>query len=275
MNDKPVIPAKAGIQNIDWSPAFAGVTSLILLAGICLPIHADDLAENQARFGAVTGTVQILTQGADDWLDVQTGLPIDVGDEIRTDEDGEAELWVAENVVWVIAPGSDLIVGRTEGQEGHLQLCRGALRGKVETPTHRVGVWEFETPVAVCAVRGTEFALTHSEVDGTHLGVFKGVVAMRQAETATESFSPVMIGANEEGILVKRQPLRKLTSFTPVISAQARELPRLQRRFHEAGAVWTPLTRSYRLEMRRKLVPAPRVRKQLPRHAGPRRRGPR
>ena len=278
-----VIPAEAVLHTTPaeiqrrqslWTPAFAGATVLI---GCLLPfrLFADDLAENQARFGRVTGEAQILPQGAADWLDAEPGLPIETGDQIRVGDDGEAELSIAANALWVAQNNSHLIVGHHAGQDGRLTLTQGGLIGKVNPMNGRTGDWRFETPTAVCAVRGTEFILVYGEDAGTQLGVVKGVVEMRPAESATESLPPVLVYANEEGVLKKRMPLRKLSAFGPELHARLGRMAAVRRRFHEAGQVWSPFTREYRRELRHKRVP-PAVKKRSapPPRAVPRRRRP-
>jgi hypothetical protein len=85
--------------------------------------------------------------------------------------------------------------------------------------------------------------------------VFKGIVEMRAADGAPEGSAPVLINAREEGILKKKLPLKKLASFSPVIRAHTPSLPILQKRFREVGQVWSPLTTTYRKELRGKFVP--------------------
>jgi hypothetical protein len=235
-----------------------------------LPLYADSLAENQARFGKVTGTVQIVPQGSSRWIDAHIDLPFELGDEIRVGEDSEAELSVARNALWIVQANSDLIVGQTTTQEGHLTLKQGTLIGKVGPAANGAeGSWEFETPMAVCAVRGTEFALLHSEEDGTHLGVFKGSVGMTPAETATQSFQTVMINAHEEGVLEKKKTFKKMTAWTPLLQAQAKRLQKLQKRFQAIADVWSPFTEAYREELRRKYIPRAEHHNVPVRHAPP------
>src|SRR5258706_1855037 len=137
-------------------------------------VRADPLAENQARIGVVAGDVGLLSQGAPEWIEPHEGLPIEAGDRIRTGEDGRVELIMGENVLWTLEPETEVETEHMEMNAGRLNLTSGALLGKVDS-ARTAGVaqrWEFNTPMSVVAVRGTEFALQFSKTEGPRLGVF-------------------------------------------------------------------------------------------------------
>src|SRR5690348_12155473 len=113
-------------------------------------LSADELAEAQARFGQVNGNVQILSSGASDWVDAHVDLPIERGDQIHVGDDGEAELAMSENVLWVLHPNTDVIVEHAVKDEGQLTITQGGLLGKVDASAGPQR-WEFSTPMAVCA----------------------------------------------------------------------------------------------------------------------------
>ena len=71
----------------------------LFLLLIASPLCADTLAENQARFGVITGDVGLLSLGAVDWIEPHEGLPIEPGDRIRTGEDGTVEVIMGENIL--------------------------------------------------------------------------------------------------------------------------------------------------------------------------------
>jgi hypothetical protein len=234
------------------TPWVLGVCFVAALLAMTSRAFADDLAESQVRFGEIKGSVQILAQGSADWVDAQTGLPLEVGDQIRVDE---AEISLAQNVLAILDNNSQAVIQHTTTRNGRMTLRDGILTVKVGPgPDGREGVWEFETPVGVCAVRGTEFILVHSIHDGTRLGVFEGAVEMRPAETAEGVQPAVIINTLQEGHLHERE-VRKLDAFSPSMGAiRARRLAHLRKRFRYSTGVWTPLTRDYRMELRRKFI---------------------
>jgi hypothetical protein len=261
---KPKTKNQKSKSGLAWG-LITAMSFCFLIFGFCSS-RADDLAENQARFGEVEGSVQILTPGAGDWIDAHIDLPLEPGDEIRVDPDSRAELSIAKNVLIVLEEDSQAIIGHTTTQETHLTMREGALFGKVETEGHR-GVWTIETPASVCAIRGTEFSIVHTSEDGTHLGVFKGAVEMRPAESATQNYAPTIIGAQQEGVLKRNQPLQQLKTFSPLMQRQRAQQGILQKRFRQRSDVWVPMTAAYRKEMRGKYVLPPKPMPKRP-HAG-------
>jgi hypothetical protein len=233
---------------------------LFLIFAFCLLtgrwVYADSIAENQARFGKVTGTVQVLSQGVSHWVDAHVDLPIEVGDQIHVDEDSEAELSITKNALWILQPDTDVIIGHTTTQDGQLTLSQGMLLGKFEPASNGLtGTWEFNTPLGVCAVRGTEFAIEYIDKGGTHLAVFKGAVDLQPAETASQTFPFVTVNTHQEGVLRSGGAVKISNTFSPTILSAQGHLRQLQKRFNEIAHVWSPLTEEYRKALRAKFVP--------------------
>ncbi len=252
-----VIPAKAGIQGLHlWTPVFTGVTAFFLIFN-ALCFAEDPLAENQMRIVRVSGDARLFVQGATDGVEAKTGMPMEPGDQIHTGEDGEVELVVNSHALWVVQSNSDLIIGYTTEKEGRIQMRRGAILGRVDTVGRYPDPWQFETPLAVATVKGTEFALAHSDEEGTHLGVFQGTVELKLAETADQlADTHVLVQANEEGISQKKKPLSK-GPWTANMRTRMRKMLEVRKRQRETAHVWSPLTTGYRKELRQKLVPPP------------------
>src|SRR6185437_880644 len=164
------------------SPFFLLLSFVLLLASSFS--FADVLAENQARFGVVQGTVQLLSQGAREWIDAHEGLPLEPGDEIQTGDDGQADLVLSPNALWHVQPQTDLVTGHMETSAGRFNLLTGLLIGKVDSKRAALPQrWEFDTPSAVCRVRGTEFAVAVSTRAETRVAVYAGEVEIQPAET--------------------------------------------------------------------------------------------
>lgn len=239
------------------------MTALVFFLPFTLLYAEDPLTENQARFGELKGTVEVLSQGASKWIEAHKELPLETGDQVRVGDDGEADISVSQHALWALQPNSHIIVGHTESNSGRITLTSGDLLGKVDAPAEIPQAWEFETPTAVCAVRGTEFALHYAEAEGTHLGVVKGTMDMRPAETATQTFEPVSVRVNEEGVALRGKPLQRLPHFSPVMEKHLPQFVEVRRRAQRNRHEWSPHTVGFRQELRRKFVapvkPAPKV----------------
>lgn len=242
----------------------------------------DALAENQARFGVVTGEVMVLSQGAADWVEAHDGLPIEPGDHIRTNEASQAEIIPSPNAVWLLEADSDLVPERMNEQTGRFNLSNGALIGKVDTsrsgsPQH----WEFNTPAAVCGIRGTEFAIEATKEKGTTLAVYEGEVEVQPAETAQGLPPAVRIAASEQAVIARGKPLQYLKVLSPEMRARADRRGDVQRRLVRIQNTWSPFTSVTRKAARVRFispgnrlpkarqVPPKRIRRGRPRHAAP------
>lgn len=213
------------------------------------------LAENQARFGKITGDVGLLSQGAGEWVEPHEGLPLEPGDHVRTGEDGEAEIALSRNAVWLMRPQAELVAERLETNAGRFSLFQGALLGKVDsTSDGALQHWEFNTPTAVCAVRGTEFAIEVSKEEGAHLAVFEGEVEMSAAEGVAGLPEPVRIAAGQEGMAGRGKPLQVLARFSPRMQAHLDRRDVLRSRHAALRGVWSPFTPGVRKELRARWV---------------------
>jgi len=245
----------------------------LLAVLLAVPLAAEPLSENQARFGVIKGDVGLLTQGAENWIEPHEGLPIEPGDHIRTGEDGSAEIIPVDQALWVLEPESEAVVEHTETRTGRLDLPSGSLTGKVDS-ARSAGVaqrWEFNTPAAVAVVQGTEFAIQASRAEGTRLGVFEGSVDMEPAETAEGVQPTVEVTSGHEADARKGLPIQIAARFSPPMAALAAQRAALRRRQSTIENTWTPFTPSVRAELRRRFV-APAAKHKTIRRVAPRKR---
>jgi hypothetical protein len=247
-----------------------------LLSTLVPAVNADPLAENQARIGVITGDVGFLSQGAPDWIEPHEGLPLEPGDHIRTGEDGHVELQMSENALWILEPDSEVETEHIEANAGRLNLLSGALLGRVDS-ARAAGVmqrWEFNTPVSVAAVRGTEFALQFSKTEGSRLGVFEGTIELQPAETAQGLQPPTRVAAGQEAMTPPRKPTKLLGKFSPLMQTLAAKRAMMERRHTQIQNTWTPFTTAVRTEARKRFAAAPPKRARVrphparPRHSG-------
>ncbi len=223
------------------------------------PLDAEPLAENQARLGVITGDVGFLSQGALEWIEPHEGLPLEPGDRIRTGEDGQVELVLSENVVWILESQTELVAEDMEINSGRFNLTTGGVLGKVDSK-RSAGVpqkWEFNTPASVIAIRGTEFALDYTRAEGSHLGVFEGTVELEPAETAQGRQPPVPITAGHEAVIQHGRPIQTTTKFSPRMQARLNGRSYLAGRLRHIQNTWSPFTPTVRTELRRKFVSPP------------------
>ena len=153
--------------------ALAGVAVLILLAGGLLVRYWWGMTlTRMATLEATSGTVEVRPGGSDVWLPASPAQRLEPGDRIRTGPhsgaviaffDGSRTAMEAETEVTIIEMRS-----RRDGTAKVILLYqrRGWTYHHVQPLRDSASRFEVETPTAVMAVRGTEFAVA-VEADGT------------------------------------------------------------------------------------------------------------
>lgn len=253
--------------------SFLAVAATLLLVN-AVSICAEDLVENQARIGVVTGDVGLLSSGAVEWIEAKEGLPMETGDRIRTGLDGRVEVVASEFTVWTLEPESELLMEHVKTNSGRFQLSSGTLLGVVDSAAAagRAQVWDIVTPVATAAIRGTQFAFAFDRAKGARLGVFEGEIDLQPAETAAGVLPPTSVAAGQEAFAPKGKPIQLLKAPGPWMQGLAQRRIDVKRRQLQLKQTWTPFTPSVKQDLRKKVVapppkprprrpPAPRVRR--------------
>ncbi len=216
--------------------------------------YEQGLSENQARFGSVEGDVGVLLNGTASWITPSEGMPIEAGDQIRTSEEGRVELSLSQRMFVFLEPKTQVVAERAEPNGGRVNLLEGTLFGKLDSAgTVERQNWEFNTPSAVCGVRGTEFALTTTPSEGTRLGVFEGEIDVQEAERPQELAPLVRVGTMQEAWVMRGKPLRHLRQFSPSLQPMLARRSVLRARQGRMKRIWTPFTPETRLEARTRL----------------------
>jgi hypothetical protein len=145
---------------------------------VALALLAAVRAQAQSEAGtvaAVQGTFEV--ERAGNWQAATVGLPVFVGDRLRTGPAGRGKVVFQDDTVLDVAPNTEIMVEKQVfDPSGHrfqalLRLAKGKIRAWVSDyyrePRAR---YEIETPTAVAGVRGTEFiALYDSATESTEV----------------------------------------------------------------------------------------------------------
>ncbi len=138
---------------------------------------ADTAREIQAKALLVfqKGDVRISSpQGARQTSDPSVARPLQSGDMLRTGPGGFAQLFLGDGQSTVMLGENTTASYRDSEERTVLDLVSGEVRLAVKKWTKR---FEIPTPTAVCAVRGTRFAVRHDrETRNTELAVVEGMV---------------------------------------------------------------------------------------------------
>jgi len=234
---------------------FQALQSLVISALLLSSAHADPLADNQARFGKIQGTVYLLTQGAKEWIDAPEDLPIEPGDEIHAEDESTAEIILSEHALLMLQPNADLIADTISTDGGNVHLTDGTLIGRVNgEAASRLQRWEIETPGAIVQASDAVVAMTVDDKSQTYLGVLQKQISLQPAE-GPQGLPPAMkLAAPQEAILRRGTPLQIQPHFSKDIQPLAALQADLVARQTRIENTWSPFTTTYRMDLRRKFV---------------------
>jgi hypothetical protein len=131
------------------------------------------------------------------------GMPVQLGDEVRTGADGRATLTFQDGTVLSVGDQSrgginEQVCGGTEGpSRSGFRLLQGLVRSVVTAYYGQPdSSYEIETPTAVAGVRGTQFIVAYDPgADVTDVVGIDGQVAVNG--TAARSAPPVLVTAGQ------------------------------------------------------------------------------
>ena len=163
--------------------------SLLMAALLALPAALS--AAETACIYQLQGTVEVRKAGEKDWLKAVKGLPLQQGDSVRTARAAWCELLLKDGSFVRLDQESETSAEELKaGEEGRsfgFSFMKGRavwlvakLKGKL------LSRFTVRTPSAVCAVRGTEFAVSVSTDGASQVGLFEGKVALSSGEAEQE-----------------------------------------------------------------------------------------
>ncbi|MBI5744048.1 MAG: FecR domain-containing protein [Elusimicrobia bacterium] len=117
-----------------------------------------------ARLKVVSGTVMVKPANSEEWSKITGEIPLESDDAVKTESDGVAELYLDDK--GAIALGRNTQVDMTSLEQGDsvFTLNFGSLTAKIKKFLNEKFKMQVRTPSAVCAVRGTEFAVEYSQM---------------------------------------------------------------------------------------------------------------
>lgn len=182
-------------------------------------------------------------------IEVEEGMPLEDGDQVKTGPDSSAELSLDGGSVILLDENSHFTLASSKKSATELTLAFGRLLAKVKSLLAGQNL-RVRTPCAVAAVRGTEFAV-EAEPGGpglTHVGVFEeGLV-----EVAGLTGPPQQLGPGQETSAARDQaalaaaPLKRFLRHRKAMKS-------LRKRFQSLAKRWKALTPERRRELRQEL----------------------
>jgi len=163
---------------------FVIVLAAVLLFGGEDTRADDDVPSFSATLVEFNGDVTLQHRGEDLWLPVDTDIPVEEGDRLRTGEDGSAEILMDDGSVVRMEEGTEItleeLAADCQDQRilSTMALWFGRILCTVQKLVHRESRFQVRTPTLVAAVRGTDFVVESTTEEETDVGVFEGDVAV-------------------------------------------------------------------------------------------------
>jgi len=153
---------------------------LFLLVFSFLQIYAPECkAQEKTNVAAIvtsiSGTLMVLPYGTENWIEANRGMFLYEGDQLKTGAGSRAAITFANAIELKINENSTFTIQITEERE--MKNAIDLLIGEIFSKIMIEGVkFEMRTPVAVAAVRGTEFNTKVGKDRITTFLVYKGIV---------------------------------------------------------------------------------------------------
>lgn len=124
---------------------------------------------------SVSGTLMVLPYGTEEWIEARNGKFLYEGDQLKTGPNSKAAITFANGIELKINENSTFTIQITEERE--MKNAIDLLIGEIFSKIMVEGVkFEMHTPVAVAAVRGTEFNTKVKKDKLATFLVYKGIV---------------------------------------------------------------------------------------------------
>lgn len=127
----------------------------------------------------IKGKVEILKEGEKFWYIANNGLPLELNDRLKTSKNSSCNIELDDGSLIYVAENTEASINfleiTSEKHNSQIGLWFGKLLAKVSKSKNTK--MQVATPIAVCAVRGTEFAVELND-NKTAVGVFEGEVAV-------------------------------------------------------------------------------------------------
>lgn len=223
-----------------WALGVACALALIVFGAVLLPSWLRPAVTEAATLGQVSGVVEIQSAAADGWRSASAGESVEEGDRLRTRPLSGATLVFFDGSTTDLEGGTEVALMRMSALHDDgarvilLHQASGRTYSRVQPLPDPASRFEIETPTALAAVRGTEFALD-VEADGTtRVVVVEGVVNVTAQETT------VVVPGGQETAVQPEQPPDPVRPATSLPAPTPTAAPRLDKAPKAPGRTKTP-----------------------------------
>ena len=221
-----------------------------------------------ARLKVVSGTVMVKTINGDEWSKITGEMPLDPNDMVKTSGDGLAEIYLDDKGAIYLGRNTELEITDLELEDTIFSINFGSLVAKVKHFLNEKNKLQVRTPSAVCAIRGTEFAVEYSKMGKeSSVAVFdEGRVAVTEADGSGDKTQEYLLEKNTE---IHFDPSHKRFRAIPLsrMGRHRGSLTAMRARLTSLKG-WKPRSLTKRADLRNQALKRKVIRKQLKERGG-------
>jgi len=199
-----------------------GIIQAIVVISLLVSMYVEPAVSAESRrcsIKQIVGSVKIRRGTSTTWSDARPKTPLKESDAVRTFMESEAELETSEGTIIKVGENTTIelakLYGDADKQATSVKILNGAVLANVKKLVSTSSTFDFETPTATAAIRGTVVGFEVSK-EMTKVKVYEGKVwvAPQGAKKGIE------IQPNEMGVVKKganQVSVEKLDSKSPVV----------------------------------------------------------
>lgn len=157
-------------------------------------------SQERVKVSMVVGKVEIRTPNSPRWRPARMGMPVKMGWDVRTYVESRAELMFATGSTIRVGENSVVTLSKAmrkqQTTQSKLKVGTGRVWANVKKLTGNRSSFEFETPTAVAAIRGTRLGLKVGQ-RGDSIEVYEGLVMVRRRDGSRE----VAVGTRNRAVV--------------------------------------------------------------------------
>jgi len=209
------------------------------------------------RVNSVYGKAYVKSDAAEHWSKIEKDLPLEFDDTIRTDPGANVVLSLDNKGIIRIEGNSEVELSSIEKGDSVINILKGSLVAKINHFLDKTFMFKVKTPTAVCAIRGTEFAVEYSSFnDETGVAVFdEGKVGVTPSHSNIEKHGDdeMIVGENTEiylGPKIRKMKKAKLSRM----AFHKSKLLKVRKSIKDLRKKWKPLSQRGKGNLRQKLL---------------------
>jgi hypothetical protein len=196
------------------------VCAVLVMAACCvLPAAAQTGAVGEAAVpeGKIfnsSGRVECMRAGRKTWVKVVPPFILAQGDRVRTGSRSMAEIYMRYGAKVRLGAKTRFVINRISREKNSVTVLVGRLEAWIKKNASRR--FEVRTPSAVCAVRGTTFAVEVGNDGETVWDLFKGALEVSGADNR-----PVVLSDNQRLTVTKEEDVKPVTEIPADVNPPA------------------------------------------------------